>query len=391
MQSLFHMLAVEAVRDQLNNASAPSPPAPSVKELSEASVSWQSTYSLQRDISERREIILFENTSSNAATAGAGADHHDSNSTRDSDSAKKKSSDDGSVWRLPLVVAALRQAFVQTNSYLERHHGLYPNDLHTGTTATVVLQFPTVIVVGNVGDSRAVLCCDRLTSSGSVGALALTTDHTPYDDVERSRIEALGGSVVDTGEKLRVGGSIAVTRSIGDIPFGPLLTAEPDISVFRRFSEDSEDSARGGAAPDSGGDGEGEEASVCQQEDSQSTSRIPLPSNPCDTLYNRRRNSATTAPRDGAAVQQFIVLASDGLFDVMTNNEVVYFVCNSLIAIMAALPHNDDYHDEMGDINTLDPLPIDAFHIAAKQLAQEAYVRGSTDNIGVCIINLVKP
>jgi serine/threonine protein phosphatase PrpC len=68
----------------------------------------------------------------------------------------------------------------------------------------------------------------------------------------------------------------------------------------------------------------------------------------------------------------FIVLASDGLWDVVSNQEAVDMVSQAVKA-------HDDHHGigwESGG----------AFQEAAEILTQEAYVRGSTDNIGVCII-----
>jgi serine/threonine protein phosphatase PrpC len=66
------------------------------------------------------------------------------------------------------------------------------------------------------------------------------------------------------------------------------------------------------------------------------------------------------------------VLASDGLWDVLSNQEAVDMVTQAVRA-------HDSRHGigwESGG----------AFQEAAETLTQEAYVRGSTDNIGVCII-----
>lgn len=261
------------------------------------------------------------------------------------------------------MAAALHQAFVQTNKYFERNHGLYPNDLHTGTTATVVLQFPRDVVVASVGDSRAVLCCDR-GQGGSALALPLTEDHTPQSVMELDRIRSLGGEVVHSGEKLRVKGeatSIAITRSIGDFPFGDLLTAEPDIVAFRRFQKDknSANNRGGGSRIDPAGGQKKVDA-------------LRGKANSCEELLALR--GGMNSPPGGAQQQQFVVLASDGLFDVMSNDEVVYFVCTSLVEMVETTSGTD--------------LQADAFHVTAKLLAQEAYVRGSGDNIGVCVIDL---
>jgi serine/threonine protein phosphatase PrpC len=95
----------------------------------------------------------------------------------------------------------------------------------------------------------------------------------------------------------------------------------------------------------------------------------------------RKRRDGSISGDMHAVTQQFMVLASDGLFDVMSNDEVVRFVCASIVDIMKDSPTSDaGAHEHV--------LPFNAFHIAAEQLAQEAYLRGSSDNIGVCIINL---
>jgi len=68
----------------------------------------------------------------------------------------------------------------------------------------------------------------------------------------------------------------------------------------------------------------------------------------------------------------FIVLASDGLWDVVSNQEAVDMVAQVVEA-----------HDNRHGIRWEDG---GAFQEAAEVLTQEAYVRGSTDNIGVCVI-----
>ena len=62
-----------------------------------------------------------------------------------------------------------------------------------------ILIFNTFRVQGNVGDSRAVICC-----SGQ--AEALSTDHKPANESESKRITAAGGFV----EFNRVNGTVSV-------------------------------------------------------------------------------------------------------------------------------------------------------------------------------------
>ncbi|XP_010256233.2 PREDICTED: probable protein phosphatase 2C 51 [Nelumbo nucifera] len=126
----------------------------------------------------------------------------------------------------------------------------------SGSTATVVLKVDGQILVANVGDSKALLCSEKLQSSQEArgnlskfyrrkrqnGAIIpindnekfrlaasnglvhffvkeLTRDHHPDRDDERSRVEAAGGYVVDRGGIFRVNGELAVSRAIGDVPF----------------------------------------------------------------------------------------------------------------------------------------------------------------------------
>jgi len=93
-----------------------------------------------------------------------------------------------------------------------------------GTTATVVLlRGGAELVVGHVGDSRAILCRDG-------EARKLTTDHSGALLAEKSRVEQSGGSVVvdDSGRHM-VNGRLAMTRSIGDLHLKRAgVTAFPD-------------------------------------------------------------------------------------------------------------------------------------------------------------------
>ena len=75
--------------------------------------------------------------------------------------------------------------------------------------------------VANAGDSRCVL-------SRRGVAVPLSFDHTPDRPDERARIEASGGHIVDMGT-LRVEGSLAVTRSIGDFRLKRFVCSVPEV------------------------------------------------------------------------------------------------------------------------------------------------------------------
>lgn len=95
--------------------------------------------------------------------------------------------------------------------------GSAPKD---GTTATVALRMGNVLYVAHVGDSRAVLC-----RKGK--AVQLTDDHKPNHSAERERIHKMGGRVYYAGcWRVLTGGDgngpvvgLAVSRSLGDIDF----------------------------------------------------------------------------------------------------------------------------------------------------------------------------
>ena len=177
-------------------------------------------------------------------------------------------------------------------------------DAHVcGSTACVVLLRPCgELLCLNVGDSRAVLC-----SGGA--AVPLSADHTCAREDERARIRAAGGSVV----KSRLGGVLAVSRAFGDA-----------------------EHKRGRGRDCSGG---------------------PLAGDPCSALPDivTRR----LAPGD-----EFVLLASDGLWCVMTSAQAVRLARRRLLACG-------------GDAAR-----------AAREVADKALELGSTDNVTVVLLLL---
>ena len=255
---------------------------------------------------------------------------------------------------LQSIMAALQMAFIATNDDFVSVH---PGSENSGSTATVAILFDTHVIVANVGDSRAMLCCDV-----DGRAFPLTLDHTPHNAAEYSRVVEQGGWIEDYGV-LRVNGQLAITRSIGDKKFRSVLTSNPDVLVFRRHQHHHNNSLT---------------AMIGNKNSSVSRSS-------CQTyhLLNQRshHHSSNETEIESYPTQQFLVIASDGLWDVMTEQDVADFVCDHL-GYRLSIPTN------VTGRNHSPLLPIDAFHETAKLLAQEAYVRGSMDNIGVCLIDL---
>jgi len=192
-----------------------------------------------------------------------------------------------------------------------------------GTTATVaLLTREGTLVVGNVGDSRALVCCqsDPGQSGGGGGGkgggvpLVLTRDHTAGDPAEAARVRALGVTVVEgpNSKVARVNGQIAVTRSLGDRPHKPFLTPEPHVHILHLPASRGRDGGNGG----------------------------------------------------GEGGYEFLVVATDGLWDVVSSEEVVAYVRARRAAGLG-------------------------WQEVATALTHEALLRSSLDNIGVYVVDLV--
>ena len=160
------------------------------------------------------------------------------------------------------IAKALEKAFSDTDAEILREHGKKTHDV--GSTAVVSLLTAGRLYCAHVGDSRAVL-------SRSGVALELTTDHKPTRPDELARIKAAGG-VVWQG---RVLGQLAISRAFGDFTFKQ-------------------------TADEPGGN----------------SNRAAL-----ITCVPEVRSLMLSSAED-----EFLVLGCDGLFDVMTPQDVVSFI-----------------------------------------------------------------
>ena len=109
----------------------------------------------------------------------------------------------------------------------------------TGCTACSAIITPTQIIVGNSGDSRAVL---GKKEGGKIVAVEMSVDHKPDLYEEKQRIEKAGGFVEDN----RVKGVLNLSRSIGDLEYkqdsslsvaDQMITACPEIKVQNYSTE----------------------------------------------------------------------------------------------------------------------------------------------------------
>ncbi|KAF0891837.1 hypothetical protein E2562_011015 [Oryza meyeriana var. granulata] len=89
---------------------------------------------------------------------------------------------------------------------------VYHGPLQEGCTACVVLIRNNQIIVGNAGDARCVL-------SRNGQAIALSNDHKPNVPAESERIRAAGGTISVCRGSHRINDGIAVSRAIGDLSY----------------------------------------------------------------------------------------------------------------------------------------------------------------------------
>ncbi|MCE5165729.1 hypothetical protein HAX54_011920 [Datura stramonium] len=128
------------------------------------------------------------------------------------------------------LVNSHRRAFLLADQALADERSV---DAYCGTTAITVLVLGRHLVVANAGDCRAVLC-----RKGA--AVQMSEDHRPTCQLERQRVEGLGGLI----EYGYLNGDLAVTRALGDwymkLPFGSVspLTAEPEVQQTLLAEED---------------------------------------------------------------------------------------------------------------------------------------------------------
>ena len=178
------------------------------------------------------------------------------------------------------VAAALVKAFSKVDGDVQSTRQW----TYQGSTAVVCVLHTDAktgvdtIVSANIGDSRAIL-------SRSKRAVDLTSDHKPNSPAESARIKALGGKVtwfgftdkkgrpIEGSGVYRINGNLAVARAVGDRSERPFVTAEPEIREL--LSEGSND--------------------------------------------------------------EFIVLASDGVWDVMSSKDTVDFVNNMMSSTVGSL------------------------------------------------------
>eukprot|EP01041_Mallomonas_annulata_P011664 gene11664-24434_t len=135
-----------------------------------------------------------------------------------------------------LLGEALTNSFVELDILLRRKQDGSLGDDTSGCTSVCAMVTPKYIICSNAGDSRCVLGTNNQTKN-------MSEDHKPYDEGERRRIEAAGGTV----QWKRVDGDLAVSRALGDFQYKTRpdlpareqkVTCWPDITIHERTSQD---------------------------------------------------------------------------------------------------------------------------------------------------------
>lgn len=115
---------------------------------------------------------------------------------------------------LKMSFEMLDKCLQNASQTLPRTHRSHPSKV--GCTAVACLVRRHEIIVANAGDSRAVLSCQGK-------AVDLSQDHKPSLPEEKQRITSAGGFVVDNRvgphTVSRVNGELSLSRAIGDLRF----------------------------------------------------------------------------------------------------------------------------------------------------------------------------
>ncbi|KAJ0260057.1 protein phosphatase 2C 25 [Hirschfeldia incana] len=119
------------------------------------------------------------------------------------------------------VADAVKRGYLTTDAAF-----LEGKDVRGGSCCVTAMFRDGNLVVANAGDCRAVM------SVGGV-AEALSSDHRPSRDDERTRIETTGGYVDTFRGVWRIQGSLAVSRGIGDADLKKWVIAEPETKTLR--------------------------------------------------------------------------------------------------------------------------------------------------------------
>ncbi|KAI9920727.1 hypothetical protein PsorP6_000218 [Peronosclerospora sorghi] len=128
--------------------------------------------------------------------------------------------------------AEIESCYAEAFSSLDKELEKFDESSESGSTAVTCLirtyNGRTTFHIANVGDSRAIFCCDGQTSR-------LSVDHKVTNEDEARRIRALNGIIVNK----RVAGSISVTRALGQADEKKFITSAPHIESLEIASDNA--------------------------------------------------------------------------------------------------------------------------------------------------------
>ncbi|CAI5733330.1 unnamed protein product [Hyaloperonospora brassicae] len=131
-----------------------------------------------------------------------------------------------------LSSADIERCYAEAFAALDEELQDFDESSESGSTAVTCLvrQYKgrTTFHIANVGDSRAIFCCNGQTSR-------LSVDHKATNKDEVKRIRDLNGIIVNK----RVAGSIAVTRALGQADEKKFITSAPHIESLEVASDDA--------------------------------------------------------------------------------------------------------------------------------------------------------
>ncbi|KAG5509424.1 hypothetical protein JKF63_06734 [Porcisia hertigi] len=232
------------------------------------------------------------------------------------------------------------------------------NAANGGSTLIAAAVCGRMLYVACLGDARAVLYDGHTT-------IAMSEDHKPGNTDESRRIAKCGGFV----QFGRVCGILAVSRALGDFEFKfqPSSSSSRDVKGEERLSADFSlgtfrDSDTGGLA------------------------ELPSLSQNCRFISNRDlmvSNIADVRQLHLTDASAFLLLACDGLWDVLSNEEATEFVRDFLC-----------YTPDVCDpkiCSGLKPRPSSdvvqrVLNNCCQKLAEFAVDRGSMDNVSVMVL-----
>lgn len=183
------------------------------------------------------------------------------------------------------IKASIRDGFLKLDEKMKSLPSVESGEDVSGSTAVCALISPTHFFFANCGDSRAVL-------SRNGRAFFSTQDHKPINPSEKQRIQAAGGSVMIQ----RVNGSLAVSRALGDYQYKQVCTNKHSNQSINSINSSKWFFQVVGRGP-------------CEQ--------LVSPE-PEITIQERHETD------------EFLVLACDGIWDVMSNDELCDFIRHQL-------------------------------------------------------------